>query len=70
MFFELYKNHQIEALVDDLLQQLEEWVLGCNPLTRSDSGPLTAQFCNVGNGEDGFEPARRTDGLSAIQSAD
>jgi len=23
--------------------------------------------CNVGNGEDGFEPARRTDGLSAIQ---
>jgi hypothetical protein len=25
--------------------------------------------CNVGNGEDGYEPARRTDGLSAIQSA-
>jgi len=70
MFFELYKRHRIEALVDNLLQQLEEWVLGCNPLTRSDSGPLTAQFCNVGNGEDGFEPARRTDGLSAIQLAD
>jgi hypothetical protein len=23
--------------------------------------------CNVGNGEDGFEPARRTDDLSAIR---
>jgi len=44
------------------------------PLTSDVSVPsdepevsLVRRLCNVGNGEDGFEPARRTGDLSAIQ---